>query len=41
MLVVAVDVVYAYFNFIDFNNRQKFLTLISTDPLEFLMIAYI
>jgi hypothetical protein len=26
MLVLAIDVVYTYFNSIDFNNRQKFLT---------------
>jgi hypothetical protein len=26
MLVLAIDVVYTYFNFTDLNNRQKFLT---------------
>jgi hypothetical protein len=26
MLVLAIDVVYTYFNSIDLNNRQKFLT---------------
>jgi hypothetical protein len=40
MLVLAIDVVYTYFNSIDFNNHKKFLTQI-TDPLEFLMIAYV
>jgi hypothetical protein len=28
MLVLAIDVVYTYFNSIDFNNHQKFLTQI-------------
>jgi hypothetical protein len=28
MLVLAINVIYAYFNSIDFNNRQKFLTQI-------------
>jgi hypothetical protein len=28
MLVLAIDVVYTYFNSIDFSNRQKFLTQI-------------
>jgi hypothetical protein len=26
MLVLAIDIVYTYFNSIDLNNRQKFLT---------------
>jgi hypothetical protein len=41
MLVLAIDVIYTYFNSIDFNNRQKILDTDSTDPLEFLMLAYI
>jgi hypothetical protein len=38
MLVLAID---DTFNSIDFTNHQKFLDTNSTDPLEFLMIAYI
>jgi mannose/fructose/N-acetylgalactosamine-specific phosphotransferase system component IIC len=40
ILVLAIAIVYICFNFIDFSNRQNFGTD-STDPLEFLTIAYI
>jgi hypothetical protein len=41
MLVLAFAIVYICFNSIDFSNRQKIFGTDSTDPLEFLMIAYI
>jgi hypothetical protein len=42
MLVLALNVVRTYFNSIDFNNRKKkILDTNSTDPLVFLMVAYI
>jgi hypothetical protein len=40
MLILAIAIVYIWFNSIDFSNRQNFGTD-STDPLEFWTIAYI
>jgi hypothetical protein len=41
MLVLAIVALYICFNSIDFSNHQKTFGTDSTDPLEFLTIAYI